>query len=188
MKTIIAFTGKKQTGKSTAAGYLSYRYKYERINFKDALTAEIKERFMPLLIQILNIERMRVASPVRRPNTIEELFVFKPPLVRTLMQCYGTDVRRKDDPDYWVKRWYEKIDECDKDIIVVDDVRFPNEAQAVRSLGGRIYRIERDITSLGQKIDMHASETEMDKIKVDEVIDNNAYTDDLYRKLDKLIV
>ena len=34
---IIAFTGKKQTGKSTACAYLEEKYGFTRVNFKDAL-------------------------------------------------------------------------------------------------------------------------------------------------------
>lgn len=188
MKNIIAFTGKKQVGKSTAAGYMNYRHKFERINFKDALVKEIKERFPNLLEEILRVERMRACSPVQYTESIDGLFFCKPPLMRTLMQCYGTDVRRKDDPTYWIRQWEKAVNECDKEFIVVDDVRFINEANMVRSFGGRVYRIERDTILLGQKLDTHQSELEMDNIKVDGVIENNGDTNDLYNKLDKLIL
>ena len=43
--TIIALTGLKQSGKSTAANYLVEKYGFIKHNFKDALINEIKTYF-----------------------------------------------------------------------------------------------------------------------------------------------
>ena len=79
------------------------------------------------------------------------------------MQNFGTEVRRGDDPNYWVKQWVTKIKAC-KTNIVVDDVRFLNEAHAIKANGGYIIRIQRsDITQIAS----HQSETEMARISAD---------------------
>jgi len=65
----------------------------------------------------------------------------KRPTVRRLLQEYGTEVRRHDDPDYWVKRYAEAATKLER--VVTPDVRFLNEAAAVRALGGLVVRVVR---------------------------------------------
>ena len=57
--------------------------------------------------------------------------------VRRLLQWWGTDYRRAQDPNYWVKqltlgpgKW------------TISDVRFENEVNKIRELGGQIWRVE----------------------------------------------
>lgn len=182
---IYAFTGKKQSGKSTAVKYLLNKRPFTVLNFKDALIIELKERFPQLLNAIIDV--MNITDYDGRPEkrwTFERLFTEKPPLIRGLMQNYGTDVRRNDDDAYWVTQWAKKAAEMDTDVIV-DDVRFLNEAQAVRNLGGTIIRIVRsDLAST----DDHISETEMDAIVADHTI--TVQTGDfetLYMLLDMIV-
>lgn len=161
---IIGLTGKKQNGKSTAAQYIAEKYGFVRLNFKDALVAEIRERFPGLLQEIANIMEQTNYDGMN-PWTVDRLFKDKPPLMRTLLQNYGTEVRRKDYDDYWVVQWLKKATKHQH--VVVDDVRFLNEAQAVRDMGGvliRIIRVDYDNT------DSHSSEMEMDKIETNETI------------------
>ena len=155
MTTLIGLTGYKRTGKSTAAKYLEDKHGFVRHNFKDALVEELKERF-PDLIELLEIH-YNLSTP--------QLFIQKPPLVRALMVNYGTEVRRKDNPDYWVEEWSSKVYIGDK--VVTDDVRFLNEADAIERRHGIIIRLVRpDITSGGT----HKSETEQNEFKADYTI------------------
>ena len=55
---------------------------------------------------------------------------------RTLLQWYGTDYRRGKDPDYWVKRMDQTLLDLLPDVAIITDVRFPNEAEYIRSRGG----------------------------------------------------
>ena len=152
---IIAFTGKKRSGKSTACEIVGW----PRVNFKNALVAEIKQNFPTLLGKIVEVYSHLY------PKTVDDLFVEKEPFVRALLQNYGTEVRRRDDPEYWVKRWKESLPDGN---VLVDDVRFLNEAKAVRDAGGIVVRIVRaDMEST----DTHASETEMDLIVPDYTIE-----------------
>jgi len=56
---------------------------------------------------------------------------------RWLMQQWGTDYRRAQDPDYWVKAGLAFIEEQAQpgDLWVVTDVRFANEVAAIEGLG-----------------------------------------------------
>lgn len=179
---IYAFTGKKQSGKSTASTYLESKISATRINFKDALLEEIEMNF-PDLLQAM-IDMMDKTQYDGWGWTVDDLFREKPPIMRALLQNYGTEVRRGDEEDYWVERWKESVAEVEGDIIV-DDVRFLNEAQAVKDLGGMVIKIER--TDLIQT-DSHSSETEMDLIIPDYTISvKTGQHDLLYRNLDFIL-
>lgn len=169
---IIGLIGYKQVGKSTAAKYLANTYEFSRHNFKDGLVSEMKQN-LPNTLDLLAKEHK---------TSVTELFDYKPPIMRALMQEYGTEVRRHDDPKYWVKKWINGIPENNN--VVVDDVRFINEAKAVSYRGGVLVRLKRDdITDGGD----HASEVEQDKIVADfTIICGKGQHDILYRKLDSI--
>lgn len=170
---IIGFVGFKQVGKSTASLHLVENYNFHRLNFKDGLVREMKQRFPDLLEEIAKMHLC----------TIDGLFEEKPPLMRALMQNFGTDVMRDIDPLYWVKQWIKALPENKN--IVVDDVRFLNEAECVQSRGGIIIRLERDDIINGGS---HESETQNLKIKHDHVIKvAKGDHEGLYRELDKII-
>ena len=157
MKKIIGFVGYKNSGKTTACNIIR-KYSNEVVhqhNFKDGLIRELKRNFPNLLSQLSGLYEME----------LERLFIEKPPAVRALMQEYGTEVRRGDRDDYWIEKW---VDSLPTDgMILVDDVRFENEARKLLDCGGILIRLVRkDMVN----IDSHQSETEQDKIKVDYTI------------------
>lgn len=81
-----------------------------------------------------------------------------PPEIRWLLQQWGTELRRSQDPDYWVKYAFKTIEDWGDtvrsvngqyktellkhpDVWVFTDVRFDNEAQGVRDRGGIIVEV-----------------------------------------------
>lgn len=98
---------------------------------------------------------------------------------REFLQYFGTEVGRNIDKDLWVKalmREYEKSSIMylpsvirDKGLWIVPDVRFPNEAEAIRKAGGVLWKIEREGSGAGN----HISEKLIDNIRVDIIIENN---------------
>ena len=111
---------------------------------------------------------------------------------REFLQYYGTEAHRDVfDQDFWIRAVIDghKDDNfgrpelqmfSDRDVLVITDVRFPNEAQAVQDAGGYVWRIDRTLTSLG---DPHASEKPLPMELVDLVIDNNHDLDALKANL-----
>jgi len=91
---------------------------------------------------------------------------------RFLLQYVGTDVIRQRDPDHWVKRLEEEarglLDQGYS--IIVSDVRFPNEADLVRRLGGQILKVVRPGS---QDDDPHPSEVLVDEIETDFTIETD---------------
>jgi energy-coupling factor transporter ATP-binding protein EcfA2 len=65
--------------------------------------------------------------------------------VRRILQWWGTEYRRAQDPDYWTKAWETALVELpDRNgHILVDDVRFHNEVDVIQRNGGVLIRVER---------------------------------------------
>jgi len=65
---------------------------------------------------------------------------------RHLLQTLGTEWgRRQIHPEIWVRHWQRRLQLCQAagHRVVVDDIRFPNEADAIRQLGGQVWLVER---------------------------------------------
>jgi len=81
---------------------------------------------------------------------------------REIMQFFGTDYVRRAQDDYWIRRLL--VDVQDNRRVLIPDTRFPNEAEAIKTAGGRIIKIVR-VGMLDNST--HPSETEIDKINPD---------------------
>lgn len=112
------------------------------------------------------------------------------PEVRRLYQRIGTEMGRKQfGEDFWtemMRRWYHGLEPFA--LGVVADVRFLNEAEAVRNEGGRIIAVTRpNPYDLGDNL-RHASETEQLAIDSDYTISNDGDMEALGKKVQALLV
>lgn len=162
MIRIIAFTGHKGNGKSTASNKVrevleGQNLTVVRINFKDGLVSTMREKLSGTLGEMA----------ILLNSNLERLFDEKPPIMRKLMQEIGTEVYRGMDNDYWVNQWKIMVEGMKDDVVViVDDVRFQNEFDAVKSLGGTVTRII--ATNKDKVVDEHQSEKEQDGFECDD--------------------
>lgn len=166
MTRVIAFTGKKRSGKTSLVSAFMAEvgglgYTAVRVGFKQALLDQVKVHFPDFL--------QSTADAMRNIEndgswTIDKVLEDKPSSIRQFLQNYGTDLFRNEDPNYWTKKWVDNVSTLGTDFVLVDDLRFMNEAAAVKNLGGVIIRIKRP--SVGDS-DTHLSEVEMDCIHAD---------------------
>jgi hypothetical protein len=134
---LIGISGKMSTGKTTLADRLEDIWPAMRIH-RTAFAGPLKEE---------------AASAYNFPLEYcysqrgKDQIIFHPDLpsqsmtVRQILQWHGQK-RREQDPHYWVKAVY--LDLCtltDRDMIIIDDVRYPNEAKMIRELGGLTVRL-----------------------------------------------
>lgn len=139
---IIALTGYMGAGKTTACNWLVRQHNYERVRFAGPLKS---------MLRALGCSEAEVDGDLKEQPS--ELLCGKTP--REAMQTLGTEWGRdKISPYIWVSAWRAAVQS--KPFVVVDDMRFPNEAVAVRSLGGKIWRVDRPGLVMGA----HASETQ----------------------------
>jgi len=92
---------------------------------------------------------------------------------REVMQFFGTEYVRRIQDDYWIQKLLAEVGNSRQ--VLIPDVRFPNEAAALRSYGGIIIKVERIDAPVPK--DGHLSETEMAKIIPDLLV--GARTGDL---------
>jgi len=182
---IIGITGRKFNGKDTLAEYLVEKYGYTQLSFAGPLKDICGILFGFDYEQLYGSEK----------ETIDPRWNVTP---RDMFQYVGTELFRnmmgKKIPDidnnFWVKCLMERINRIMKinpDCkIVISDVRFENELNAIKSLDNNItIRVTRP--SMNKTTDTHESELYIEKLNVDHDILNDGSLDDLYEKLNKLI-
>jgi len=106
------------------------------------------------------------------------------------MQSIGTDsLRNHFDAEIWVKALFATTGkECLErgNILIIPDVRFPNEADIILDKGGIVIRLEGDPLDVrkNSKRDVnHISETALDNYaRFTEVIQNDVFGLDIFRK------
>jgi hypothetical protein len=109
---------------------------------------------------------------------------------RKFLQWIGTEWARSIDPDIWVKLLISKIKQLDNtSSIIVTDVRFVNEFEALKKEGFTMVRLIRDLCTTDSTIITHASETSATYADLpwDYIINNNSTIENLYMQLDSLI-
>jgi hypothetical protein len=103
--------------------------------------------------------------------THEEVFYTKPPHIRKELQLEGTERGRMVyGDDLWcntAKEWFVLLNEhTGIDKFVISDVRFPNEIEFIRNMGGKVARIHApkraESNSLTPEARLHISETALD--------------------------
>lgn len=170
---IIGIAGKKFSGKDTLGNFFVDKYEYEQIAYADPLK-EIGKLFGFTHEQLYGSKK-------------EELDDFWKVSPRKFLQFVGTDLFRNNSntispnmgPNTWTNIVKKKIQDNPNKCFVVTDVRFPNEAELVKELGGIIIKLNRH--SIHN--DDHASESLIDSLTSDFEFDNNGSIEDLYNNV-----
>jgi hypothetical protein len=185
---ILGVNGYARAGKDTLGGYLVEEHGFTRIAFADTL-----KRFALALNPIIEARWDSTASEtvlIRLFDCLQEHdFSWEKakevPEVRQLLQRLGTEAGREIlGEDVWVNGTFAGIDPYERDWVVTD-VRFLNEAAAVKARSGLVWRVNREGTG---PINSHASETAMDGYAFDAVLANDGPLEDLYRQVDEFLV
>lgn len=103
--------------------------------------------------------------------------------VRQLMQLLGTEWGRNCvNENIWITAFKKNAAKYEK--VIVDDVRFVNEAKTIQSLGGEMWKVVRPSSSHDSS---HVSEGGLDNYIFDQVIQNDGTLMEFRKKIDKLI-
>jgi len=180
MGLLIGLTGPPASGKDEVARYLIEAHGFKRVAFAD----EIRRAALVLDPYVGQSRRLSEIIGEHgwdycKANWLE---------VRRLLQVLGTELGRDlHGPNCWVDKAFDAIHQFDADqSIVVTDVRFQNEAAAVRSHGGRIVRLKRSSPS-PDVVMSHLSEVESAGISPDYVIPNHGDLAELHGRIDRLV-
>lgn len=183
---LIGLTGAAGAGKDTVADHLFKGHGCLKLALADPLYAMISA------MTGLPVEKMAD----RKVKESDIAWIGTSP--RRLLQTLGTEWGRGTlGDDIWIKNLFRRIDaysaamgRCgDKASFVVTDVRFANEAQAIRQRGGHIVEIVRPMPLAGvpEEARQHSSEAGIPDELVDVTIVNDTDIAGLLGRVDKAI-
>lgn len=173
---LIGFNGGMGVGKSTAIEFL---------RASGDIVSLVK--FAQPLYDMQEYIYSRISSVYYLPSTFVK--------DRKLLQWLGTDWGRTTIREsIWVDLWKAEVRRIEKlygGLIVCDDVRFDNEADAVHSIGGTVVQIVADnaqgrITT-ANGIQNHSSESGINPRSVDFIIQNNGTLEEFKMSLCELV-
>jgi len=168
----IAFGYKARSGKDTAAEYLQAQYGGEIFKFAQPI-----------------YDIMQAAHKIAGIDSFKDT---------KFLTWIGTDWGRSINKDLWVNNCIDRINAAQKrgcymsgepfvDNFFVTDMRFPNEAQALKNNGFLLVRIDRDDRPSENRAS-HESENAMnDFTDWDVVVDNNGNIQEFYNQIQNLI-
>ena len=134
---IIGISGYARVGKDSFGKMLSQELsvQYNKYSKRLSLAYELKKDLDTFLLKKFNISAFT-------ENSEEKKFI------RPLLICYGTNLMRKKDPDYWINKLQKTIDINNSSGIIslVCDIRFENEADWIHRNNGILINLERSGT------------------------------------------
>ena len=164
--TIIGVAGWARSGKDTIADHLVKDHGYTKFSFATPMREALYRLNPKITVNEVQSTPARIGVDVYGWEGLKE----RSPDVRGLLQRFGTEVGREMfGEDFWVNYALNSIPDGTKAVIA--DVRYPNEADAIKKLGGKVFRVKRNGVVAANE---HASESALNDYEFDSVIDNNA--------------
>ncbi len=133
---IVGFSGLAGAGKSTAADVLIREYGFVRVRFAGPLKAMMAALYAEAgldaddIVQRIDGGMKEAPDPVLGGTSPRRA-------MQTLGAEWGRDLIAR---DLWISLWSRAAAMHSR--VVVDDVRFDNEAAAIRALGGMVIRVD----------------------------------------------
>ncbi len=162
-QTLVGFTGFAGAGKDYVAdiliGRIERHVRVVRVPWAKGVRDEI--------LAELGIQLPRMAPDLYAKPTN--------PAVRRLLQWWGTEFRRAEDPEYWIKWGLNAARLSKAHVVLFTDTRFQNEVDAITTAGGMIVNVSASQKTREKRIGitpMHASEALAGLLPHDVLIDN----------------
>ena len=186
---VIALTGSAGSGKDTVANILQLT---NTNVFRHSFAKPLKE----IAAKTFNLDPFYFDSDNPEREKIHPRWNKSP---RQLLQILGTDcLRELVDKDIWIKHaqdiYHLELHKYPKkSMFIITDCRFNNEAEWIKSIGGEIWEVKRNINLIEptrQHNSKHASETSVDKKYITHTLENDNNDDDfrsLSLKVESLI-
>lgn len=206
---IVGFVGFIGSGKDTAADYLVNFHGFRRDSFANTL----KDAVAAVFGWDRTLLEGRTAESREWRDQVDFWWsnrLGKQITPRWVLQYWGTEVLRNNfHDDIWIASLENKLRKT-KDHVVISDVRFPNEIEAIHNSKGLVVRVKRgpdpdwynDALNMNKgptnmswaiskqrmsELKIHASETSWVGGNIDYTITNDSTIDELFQQLRNLV-
>lgn len=170
---LIGLCGVAGAGKTEVGSVLIREANFNRVKFADPLKNMIRTMLRDIGHTDEDVERY-VEGDLKE-SVVDGIGV----TARHLMQTLGTEWGRKQAAeDLWLRLWAGKAERFDR--VVVDDIRFSNEVEMIRSRGGEVWQIVRPGAAPQAGVS-HISERL--EVSADRVIVNDGDLDQLHARV-----
>lgn len=172
---LIGITGRKRAGKDSITEVLVKEFGFERLSFAAHFKAYLRKMYIDVGCTPGEAERM-IEGDLK--EVVSPYFGQTP---RQMMQDFGSWGRSLNE-HLWIDLAVCEAINRPKTNFVISDVRYLNEAEAVRSASGVMIRVQRSGVVLN-KFSEHASEKDIDKLPVRFVIHNDGSLQELQEQV-----
>lgn len=170
MTHIIAFAGRKQSGKTTSAEFVTKLFS----NHGDCKIYNFADPLKNLCMDILGLKYRQCYGSDEEKNELVNCFWNNHQLTaREVLQIVGTDMFRTMQQHVWSNATIRRILKDQPDIAVIADCRFPNEVDAIKRVGGIVIKLTRNPYNSSHASEMALDTEQYDQNNFDCIIDNN---------------
>ena len=175
--SIIAFAGRKQSGKSTlCTQVVNFIYDLEQLE-DTAVIYNFADPLKNVCMDILGLSFEQCHGTDNQKNELVNCYKDGNQMTaRQVLQTVGTEFFRSIQHNVWADATIRRIQQDNPLVALIGDCRFPNEVEAVKKAGGTVIKLTRNLYNSD-----HASETALDPENYDQsnfdlVVDNQNMT------------
>lgn len=171
MTQIIAFAGRKQSGKTSACDFVSNIF----VNTKQEIACiyNFADPLKTLCQTILGLTYQQCYGTDEQKNELVNCYWDNKQLsAREVMQIVGTDMFRKMQHNVWADATIRKIKDEKLPLALIADCRFPNEVDAIKKAGGLVVKLNRNLYNSTHASEIALDDEIYDQSNFDLVIDN----------------
>jgi hypothetical protein len=194
---IIYSNGQAESGKNTCCDYIAdiiraSGYSVAIVGLADrikVISRHLIKLFYGLDVPLEEFDSKQGKALIRPEYT----FNGNPLTLRAVLQQVGTMLKENIWSDIWceyIERTYLMTSSNKKDVLIISDCRFPEEAEYFRSRHEHIFgfRVHRPSLDVSGQTYQHVSETRVNQVKVDVEIINDGTVEQLYQHLNSGIL
>jgi len=197
---LYAMSGKMGSGKDTVGNKIYEKLKEKEYSLKNLSYSELMKNEMNQITSLFNktndVDKVAKEMNAKKEEISKFLELLnnqsiyeRTPEARNAIQFWGTNVRRKQNSNYWITKLSQEISKnlADGYSVYVSDVRFENEADSILNLGGKIIRLEANqftrIERIKQRDNLvpsdsqlnHSSEVSLDNYNFERIFDGKLH-------------
>jgi hypothetical protein len=182
---IIAFAGRKQSGKTTSAEFL--KKEYEKHNdYSMAKIYNFADTLKEMCINVFGISHNQCYGTDEQKNQLVDCLWPDTDIcmsAREVLQYVGTDVFRKMQHNVWANATMRSIIADRHALAIIADCRFPNEVETVKNFDGLVIKLHRNVYHSDHASEIALDENKYDHNNFDLIIDNSNITEEEKNKM-----